>query len=600
MLVFLSRNLNFLVDLINQKRFAEERREALKVGTNSFSFEQNKLKYSNLSKQTTITTDDRQPLDCNRIGTHQLVNLIAHLVILVIAAIVAILYSIYPTTRDPETLEYTHFVPRYLESINLIIFLNSMRQANMLTRLLAIVIVKNLCILLRSIYMYVEYSNINRHRYTKLNIVQIYFAYAANLRVDTSNWWKFLRNCGKHKCNLETTLAGESGCLMRNFVRHVSKLSKIDRLYHFNQIDFTRCFAAAKLISSDSGRFKRKSSSMLELKLPKGRTSTWFERRMSLNPYDEIYFNHFKKLEHRMDPKHALLLWAVIEYTMFSCSFCLLLIIVAYIMMGFNVFRCAQASSPLHKLFVSQKIILGSIEGIIVSLEMAVNIYGYSLLAYTAIVSYSRSNKVLKMLQRELRYHRILLRNFCRCLDTNNVKLDSDSSSSADDESDLDLSQQSDNETHHHHHHHQIDSRGWPKDLAWYKKGYKMRTLEAIRLDKETKYDNAVRDYNCCINQDRLREFNENIDCLIDLTNVLAKELDDIKDYFTNFLNLNFVFGIIGSSMAIAIIFGSQSSVELIVASVLGLACFVPMLYAMFLGATSERCVSFNIFNDNC
>lgn len=121
---------------------------------------------------------------------------------------------------------------------------------------------------------------------------------------------------------------------------------------------------------------------------------------------------------------------------------------------------------------------------------------------------------------------------------------------------------------------------------------------ESVHLEQgkhETAFRTALAAYRAELNIEKsLSEFNDNINYLIDLVGVLQSELGDMKEHFTTYINLNILFGIATSSIAVDLLFSSKTTLDLVIHVNASIITIAPLIYAMFMGATSESSVSHN------
>lgn len=109
--------------------------------------------------------------------------------------------------------------------------------------------------------------------------------------------------------------------------------------------------------------------------------------------------------------------------------------------------------------------------------------------------------------------------------------------------------------------------------------------------------DASIKSYKDHINQERLKEYNENISYLLDLVEVVQNEVADMRAQFTSFLNINLIFSTISSSLSFTVASTlATSSREVVLALVFACAGLMPMFIGMLLGANCERSVSINHF----
>lgn len=649
--IYIASNLNVSFDILQRKRFVEERRRhwrlqesknkrdrrtnASRLITRDTQHPSAESKTSNRSVFAKFKDQIQWALDYNQTGYLHLVLVAINITILFQQMIVSFIYSTLSWERNSVTNEYENPVLYVLESLILINFFEKLEKGRILNRLLALICVQYLILRLRSIHRRFQNAKINRHQYNKVNIVQVNMAYASELNTDLRGWLRFLIGTETHKCKTPFVLETSQGRLMKKLSSKLKKFDKIDRLYYFNLIDFDGCHASQKIFRDYDAQAgaKHQSSDRMDQQVTElqnidigsregsetASTSTVIWRKLKswfiIEAPDRLPY--LPKPKHRVDPTHLRAL------ALYYIGTTLFIVTILCIFIGAIIAKELESSSLNNQresiwstwwnafkfLLQQPKYLIGAGSGSLTICVLAVNAYDNGLMAYSSILCYSRSDKVVKMLETENQFHRQLIRGFCVYLDNKNIKLhDSDflsARNTGNQVSMTDLEKLLPEErvrkltliapdghlNSGHHSSFKIDISKFDADLH-HREPSKRAFEQKHNNEEQSVFELLVAGYRAQLNIEKsLAEFNENIVYLLDLIEVLQIELDDMKTYFTTYIDLNIIFGTVTSSIAIALLIDSNSVLDLVIHVGPSLLTIAPLIYALIIGATSERSV---------
>lgn len=289
----MSNNVNLSTDIIRRDRFHCERSPSgggqqitnYSINNNNV-YDNNCMESSETSRSFNLFREIAWLLSYNQNGIPYMMVAILHLFVILFGLSFQLIYSFLPFDRDPITQQYTNSILMQMESLNLISFFE---QCHLFNKINAVHLMQNLVSLLRNIHQKVKNSRLNRYKYKRVNIVQIDMAYAHEIVGNLSGWTKFLMTLGRHDCNIGASLRTRRGQAMKRLSQNVKKLTRIDRLYYFNQIEFNQCYEHLN-IHLDSA-----NSQPVEPKC------TWSDYLFCLNLPGRRAF--IPEPAHRMDPR---------------------------------------------------------------------------------------------------------------------------------------------------------------------------------------------------------------------------------------------------------------------------------------------------------
>lgn len=540
-------------------------------------------------------------LEYNQNGFMQLVICFVHLYLLISQVITSFLYISLPTNQDPITGKFVNPTLRIARYFSIIDFIHKFDVNGRYNLLIGLVSSQFLILRLRAFKMLFKKAKVNRYQYRDMNIIDMEIAYASEFRSSQLTCMKkALGSYFNHECLAANALSGEARKATLEFNKKVRGLNRIDKIYYYNQIDFKDCFENVenvyafeeyhkkieeidrKLLFNKS--FETNQVKFDERRLKKERSIGWFKYLLCVNLPNKIHFNAVPEYRTDLVPDGLILYLMFFFGTIISFVFMLLLIITVTLTAikyqnwdGQSIVGSTFAllkTSTTHLLFV-------------------LNSYDCALLAYCSILLSSRSNKIIKLLEKELKLYSLHLkrvsdiykeyqfeenvRDTCKSLHniTTGFKRRFDGHERM--ESPImdtklrnfsflrkDLSFEKSSVCHYHHH----------------------------ADDKIDLLDELIFDYKENMSKIQISDFNENISYLLDLVEVTLVELNDHKKYFTTILDAYVIFGILGFSVTLAILFNVTDMISISYVAVGSCACFIPMIFTLLIGAASEASVS--------
>lgn len=661
LLIFTIANFNFSLSCVQHQRLCKERRLIIKRlfqhedkvdNEERVDFKYNETDETWLSPLS-LFKNIRRMQDYNQDGFLQLLFFLLNVAVLVMQLVKSIAYSILPTTREQNTGEFKHPVLKFMEStLYLCDFSYRIHPSTLLDRLIAVLILQFLLLRLRALYRRLKTAKVNRYRYRRINMVDLRMQAGSYLQGDLCAWLRFFKQAAKAKCDCsdhQTLLQGEHGRTMRDLGFQLNKLERIDRVYLFNQIDFNCCFANTGIRLTDAHLdqqqrchrhsltepynqvgFDCSSSTNLEAnnfetKKPDNWSSKWLDYLLTFK--QPGWRAHLPKPEHPMQPAH--LSWLVVLYIYISfwqfVAYSLSLASLCYI--AINDDRSVPAKQgylagwtlpPYLSALAQQRIFLALVQGSLTVTAFAVNLQDCGIMAYAFIFSMSRTNKVLLMLDRELDFYRAHQRAFIKFLRDKRLVLES---ATVRPKKGQFGSQGSPSvrfiegvlldESYEHF---EGNSAGealegavhFPLNTEPRKSFASAQTDELMRgfvFSSNTKrtviFDTALNWYKKGIEPESVSEFNKNLSHLLNLVEILHMELEDLREFFGNFLNVCIIFGCFATTISFPLLLSMSPPVEEVdfwrhrAGFHLALSScfigFVPMVYALAVGASCER-----------
>lgn len=449
-------------------------------------------------------------------------------------------------------------------------------------------------------------------------------------------------------------LRGENGKKMKEMNKRMLKYGRMDRVYFYNPIEFNCCYEGTGFLydcveqeakdekRNEAQRLKEIRSRAIREKLEN--SPLWINRvksviyltKESIEKYVRYIFAidlpdyrpYTPEPMHRIQPIHlSWLVLAFINVSIFQISN-YVLTLASIIKIGLREQKALdnvdQYSVDDNTTGLNHRALLGIGHSAIVLFMFAMDYNDCGLVAQAFIFCRSRTNKVVEMLKREASICRSHMKTFNKFLEDNKLALDELSPNVPHSESfqkeaskqslsyrrprqsiclndsliwpDYDnyttgLSRQDsgNNEDDYYDHN---DNDKQDNGLQTYL--YHYFDLETHRFDnrRPISLESAIGQYKTQISEQSLAELNENIEYLLDLIGVLENEFHDLRDYFTFFINVSTIFGSIIFSISYALLDKADSSEKSQLAmNSLGYG-LAPMVYSLFVGATSEQSVS--------
>lgn len=555
---------NQSIDFVHYRRFTSERRLA-RQPTIDVGGTRTRLKSSLGPLDRFICW-----INYNQVGFLQFVSYSLNVIFLMITLIKSSVYALFPVERNPITDLYVHEVPRFLESIYLVDLFNKLERGTMLNRLVAVQAVHFLLLRFRSIQLSFRKAEMNRGRYHKLNIVDINMSYLHVFRTSFRGWIKFLMEGGKHECDHFNALSSERGQKMKMLLRRLKRADRIDRIYYVNQIDFDECYLKRKDFVLDQSKTSRDDQCEISSNTPPSNRLTW-KRAFGCEKKPRFVPRPF----HRLDPRH---LFGVTCLYLFNSSLVFGLSSIA--LYGFYVVGLREKLSPSNgQPKLDARFLIFLVQRWMFVILYGMNAYDHGLMCYNTFLSYSRANKVWRMLDREISFQRYHVVRFAQFLHEKNLTVNDES---------LRLTIQDpkpaqttlggrflSNTFHGYPHRTQHDVYRTSRDLT------RISEVEQNKLDYRRNF----------IPESDIIETNQNIDHIIDLIGVLLDELSDLKSSFTLFVSTAILFGTCGAAITFTLVLELREPHEVILVHVYNLVSVAPMIIALLMAAVGELSV---------
>lgn len=539
-------------------------------------------------------------LEYNQNGLMNLLIYILQLFILMLQIIKASSYSSLSTIRDPTTKEFQDPWLRFCEQIYLIDLSYMIGKNNMYNQMHLVLSLQFLILRLRALYLRIQTSIINEHIYQKMNILETNIAFLSQLRLTSREWLQLSRDAIYHQCKDIKSFSGQSRLAVLKFNEKLRELTKIDKLYGNNMIDFGGCFKSINPMEDYEKKTQLIDKSN-ELHNLEEKGVSWFKYIFSIDLPNRI--DYVAKPYHRLDLKGldtVLLLYIIANIGMF-----LMVIISSFSAINVAIFyddSSATYNTALMKFF-EIKYAIGIFNMFLIIIVYAVNTYENGLLALCSIITLSRSKKIIRLLKLE--------RSFCRSQFINFQKLSDNFRRSlrkfknckynlATRLKQFNLYLQINSEQNFHHNkfklsilNHQFNQYNWSLNNQLIMPEESLNYLNKNRSN-EFYYMSLI--YKNWLREERILELNENLDYITDLIVSLQNEFDDLKSILTTPLNINIIFGTIGSSITVAMILDSNDLITFVLSLAIGSASIIPLIFALYAGATNEGAVSNMIY----
>lgn len=562
--------INQSIDFVRDGRFTRERRQA----------RQQPIDLGGTRTQFSPQLDSRLGpihgficwLKYNQVGFLQLVSFSLNVLLLIITAIKSSVYALYPAERNSVTDAYIHGVPRFLESIYLVDLFNKLERGTMLNRLVAIQAFHFLVLRFRSFQLSFRKAEINRIRYSKMNIVDMNMSYLLALKESFRGWVKFLIEMGKHKCDQHNALSSKRGKKMKLLLRSLKMADRIDRIYYINQIDFDECYHKRKQFAIDRSKTPENDQRVLSSDTSSSNRLT-SKRVLGFDNKKRIRF--LPRPYHRLDPRH---LCGVTWLYLFNSSLVFELCSIA--MFSFYVVGMRERLSPLSgQSILDAKFCIFLLQRWLFVILYGMNAFDHGLMCYNTFLSYSRANKVWRMLDKEISFQRYHVVRFARFLHKKNLSLNDELFYSTIQDRRTILSSTGErilsNTSHRYPHRAQHDIYRSLRNLT------RISDIEQNKLEYRRNF----------IPESDIMETNQNIDHIVDLIGVLLDELADIKNSFTLFVSTAIIFGACGAAITFTSVLERRELHEVILVHVYNVVSVVPMIIALLMAAVGEMTV---------
>lgn len=506
-----------------------------------------------------LDTTNRAFLSHGEISSSAILVMVIQIVVTVFMLLNAVVHSIVPKQRDSITQEYVNPSARFLESICLTDFLYRFNDSALFNRFVCLMMCHVLVVRFKGLLVKLSSSRANKHQYTKINVIQLIVGYLCWLQGDFSEWRRFILKSRQHQCEISSCLGGQRLKNMRILSDKLRAMSRIDRLYVFNQIEFCNCYQGFDLPSKEERRLLTdKSRTVLQQGLSKHIYFTKPSIFQTQIPY-------LARPEHLMSPT-SLYNMTIMYIVLLPLSLLianLIFIEICYLELMAHGLDLDQQWYPSWLSIVStmrdRVSILRLAEAfVIVGLVLTSN-YDSGLLLVSSVFCHSRTQKVLDLTGIQVSF----LRNEAKRW----ADLDFDV-----DKTVYELP----------------DSVETSYVDANFSLG-KLDHLGVLKLESEL-YLNVMR--RTTPTDRAIQELNANIRYILNLVQILCTELDDLKQYFTFYLNCSIFFGALGSTFLYDAMIRINTPSEMLITLLSCIIPTVPILAASILGATSEREVS--------
>lgn len=601
---FIINNINWSVSSIKYDRFKRERIQARieekfarETNNTNCTQEQATKRRKESSSDKGFFDDLLWMLEYNQNGFMQLFIYFIQLILLTSQVITSTLYVSFPTDRDPITHVLINPWLRYAEYLSMVDYLNNSDAKGRYNLLVGLLVSQCLVLRVRAFIARFYEAKVNRYQYKELNIVSFEMAYASEFRFSHKKCFEAAPQLFNHQCKSGYSLSGKFRRETLEFNKRIRVLSKIDRIYYYNQIDFNECFRDVSVLKDYKGLIKKCDDEIFEelettgnltdeREKTQGKNIDWFKYLLCFDLPDKI--SYVSVPESRLDLSSGTLLY-------FCYLFCTLLVIVltpaiylATIYM-YSRFQDWKLYSHFHFIF-------GLLKNNLVITIIVSTLYDSALLSFCSILFLSRSRKVAKLLQNEREFYNNHLKRI----------------------SDIHLEHQLLAGIKSKYFNLPTISTGFKKRTGLGKedevvevdscnhlcsrfKGFsflrKKRTSDPITQTESDRcnqdcLDELIESYREDLDDRKILKFKENFNYLLDLVEVLQFELNDHKRFFTTLLDINVIFGTLGCSVSVAIFVNSTDIFSIYFTVVGFISCLLPMIFSLFVGASSEASVS--------
>lgn len=581
-----------------------------------------------------LISDIAWMLEYNQNGLMSLIIFVAHIIILILQIFKSICFISFPTDKDPNTGEFLNPWLKFCDSIYLTELTHTLEFGAACSQLFLVISLQSLVLRIRAFYIKLKTAKINKDKYRKLDVVQLNLAYINEVKYTFREYFFDFIQSFRHQCKAGDSLfEPKSRIEALKLNRKLRKSSKIVKYVMYNQINFEPCY------SNDYPSYLeeyRKKTELCDIELIESLKSSNFKRINSKHKEPKVGWLEYifridlpNKLSYipyplyRIDRDHGVLmnLFYIIGSIFFM--FLILLSWLAAIYLAYEnyvnfklTYKCKPSMS---------RTIICTLLTCAASFLVAASVFDSGLLSYSAIVLYSRSLKVIKMLEKEVEsYHSHIVKfnDLVRGWNPDEVNHKRFFMESFRKKSKLsDYSEVVNRELV------EVVSgfvrkREWPSEFAlnnqflpkpcqYYVKRNQYEQMNGSSRYMENKTDDQFTFENNNIGGQDFGEFyalskyykdnldsrelqfiNENIDYLIDLIEVLQWEFKDLRNFHTNYLNILIIFCSIGNSIGLAVMLRFHDVRSSFIGLMTILADMSPLIFALFIGAISEGMVS--------
>lgn len=606
---FIVTTVNFSVDYIQHDRFKEER---IRSRTARMCYGDPTRRDSN-QPVSSILANIKWMLDYNKDRLRFLVIVVIHLSLLSYQVLKCAIYMSLSNARDDVSNEFVNSTRKKLEANYFIDMFHNYKRCCTLNRVGLLLFSQFLILRLRCLHKRYQTALENRYKYKRLNVVQMHMSTAENFYATYKGWSELIRSSATSKCDHNNERARRQKVLMKRLNANLRHCGKIDKVYYYNQIDFDACFEhkyyfriyppenskqQGRPATKGWARLHDKVSSLMSFKQPDDRLHVAFP----------IY---------RAEPFDWFILVAVY---LFAMAFMVTVLVSTIIHMWLKELAVSQVSLVdlnfdliARKMKANPKSMVTMVEICLTFVIVAFNVFDNAVLAYSSMLCHSRVNKLIKSLRTQVDFHRAYLKSFCLFLDQHQFHNEKSSESSElrphggcqiDGLQGTNLGtpeiespssfQRPELELNRLIEKFVISLQSKDSKSTASKLSQASETV-GVAIDEASHIGHVIDHFRVHVNKSALDEFNDDLMYLIDLIYVVVTELNDLKSYFTFYLNLNILFGAAGSAFTFAILVDQSTKDDLVLIILVSFINIVPLINALFMAASSEGSVSTNL-----
>lgn len=609
-MTFIISNINWSTNFVQYQRFKRERSEIIEKVANNEPMSEARQESAICSickdksskkgarklrpkQEKGFINDVKWMLEYNQNGLMQLIIYIINISYIAIQTITCFLYSTFPTNRHPITQEFINPWLRYADKFALTDFIHEFDPKGRYNRILGILACQCLILRLRAFYSRLKTAKANRYRYKEINIVEIEYAYAEEHRLSQRKALSSSLGAFGHKCNTQNSLSGRARKRTLEFNRKVRCLDKIDRLYYYNQIDFNDCSrGSVEVFAGYNKQIKEIDEEPLTKRLRGKRNSndndygnysdndnktklTWFQYLTSFNLPNKV--SYIAMPEQRIEFRHTFFFYFgyLFGVTLISAVILLSCATLSYLAV---IHWNGRSTFALTLYLIRSNLTIAFI---------ILAVYDSTLLGICLVIFLSRASKIVKLLENQIEFYRYHLRQVSKIIESNQQYIDFKTNflnlpniSTGFRKRFKDREKFSQNK----------DSSLNRSEFSFIRKHHSIKN--ALTYAKISSVDDVISIYKRSLHQSDVVHFNENIDYLLDLIEVIQFELSDHKRFFTLLLDVNVIFGTLGCSISIGVFAEASDTIGYVVTFMAFMSFLTPMLFSLSIGASSEAAVS--------
>lgn len=651
-LAFATTTLNLSISLVQYERFRRERRavmngnksedDDLVVGqtskTNLMCRDMVELKSKpTLKPKSGFIHDVLEMLLYNQNGLMYLFLYLVCNSVLVVRIPIAILFSTFPTHRDPSTGQFINPWLNYMERLYITDVVYKIDRTNIFNRILLIMTIQCLILRFRAFYIMLQTAKTNKDSYKDINLIHIDWGYVCEMSCTIQEWLRDIVRCYKHNCTAGQILSkGNLRKAIIEFNQKIKTLSKIDRNYYFNPLFFNPCFEGITFLDDYEKKIKSLfpdeqepilrnldtngnyfESGTCELdrnnksnEETKKKNVSWFEYIFYINLPNRVRF--IPRPKHKVDLSEGF--WLIVIYI-----YATLLVIIAIVGCSLVCFYIALLDQDYKSMdsnarvrwerLLRPEIFITTTSNVFLVVLLANSAYENGLLAYAGLLCLSRARKITLLLKKEVEFIRLHNFWFGQFYDNHKYVSTVRSSYFNDISSEgvkftslnkyqetINLFMREDFSFRHEQrsafpdHKSQLTTKSTLLKLR--KKSTKKKYCNcSVNNEDYLEFHQLIQIYKSKLNETSLQQFNENISYILDLIQMFQATLIDYKLFFTQclgYLNINMIFGTASFSLSITLFLNATSFYEASTTLATCIASILPMLWAIAVGTASE------------